>query len=240
MFPPPTVELAERGTIRLIPSGRLKEPALQPLAATPEALNDLAELESATNARLRAREIGLLDLDPRELAFGRPGYSFINAAFVYTRPGGSRFNGDERGAWYCSFDIETSLAEVSYHLTRELEAVGRFDNTTDYAELIADFFAPFHDVRAAGWATEPALQANPHVAYPAGQRLARRLRKECASNGIVYPSIRRSGGTCLVVFYPHLVQNFHRGGLWRLAWQGSPTPTMKRLGNATFRRSGAN
>jgi len=27
-------------------------------------------------------------------------------------------------------------------LTRELEAVGWFENTTDYAELIADFFGP--------------------------------------------------------------------------------------------------
>lgn len=30
------------------------------------------------------------------------------------------------------FSAETSLSEVSYYLTRELEAIGRFENVTDY------------------------------------------------------------------------------------------------------------
>src|SRR3954470_23852884 len=116
----PTVDLAQRDTIRLISTGRLKEPVLLPLAGNPRALDELAELEGVTSLRLRGQETGLTDLDPRELVFGRPGYTFINAAFLYTRPGGNRFNGEERGAWYCAFEVETSLAEVSYHLTREL------------------------------------------------------------------------------------------------------------------------
>jgi hypothetical protein len=37
-----------------------------------------------------------------------------------------------------------------------------------YAELIADFFGPFHDLRSAGPAVEPALHADPVVGYPAG------------------------------------------------------------------------
>ncbi|MGH6902228.1 MAG: RES family NAD+ phosphorylase, partial [Geminicoccaceae bacterium] len=140
---PPTVDLAQRDTVRLVSTGRLKAPALLPLAADDRALDELASLESATNARLRAEETGLADLDPRELVFGRAGRTFVNAAFTHTRPGGNRFNGDERGAWYAGFEAGTALAEVAYHLTRELEAVGRFENVTDYAELHADFFGPF-------------------------------------------------------------------------------------------------
>ena len=161
--------------------------------------------------------------------FGRAGYTFINAAFTHTRPGGNRFNSEDRGAWYCAFEVEISLGEVSYHLTRELEAIGRFDNVTDYAELLADFFGPFHDLRGVAPATESALREDPGVAYPAGQALARRLRTEAASNGIVYPSIRHAGGACLVAFRPDLVQNLRQGGIWRLEWQGSPTPVMTRL-----------
>jgi hypothetical protein len=120
---PPTVDLAQRDTVRLISTGRFKAPALAALAADQPAFDDIASLESATNNRVRAQESGLPDLDPRELVFGRPGYTLINAAFAHTRPGGNRFNGDDRGAWYCGFEAETSLAEVSYHLTRELAAV---------------------------------------------------------------------------------------------------------------------
>lgn len=226
MWPLPTVDLAQRDTIRLISTGRLKEPVLLPLAANQGALDDLADLESVTNGRLQAQESGLPDLDPRELVFGRAGHTFINAAFTHARPGGNRFNGDDRGAWYCGFEVETSLGEVSYHLTRELEAIGRFENVTDYAELIADFFGPFHDLRTADRAAETALHDDPASAHPAGKALARRLRTEAGSNGIVYPSVRHVGGTCLAAFRPDLVLNLRQGRLWRLEWQGSPTPTM--------------
>src|ERR1700743_1565830 len=143
---PPTVSLSQRYTVRLISTGRLKDPVLLPLAANHGALEDLAELESATNGRLIAQESGLPHLDPRELVFGRAGFTFINAAFTHTRPGGNRFNDGDRGAWYCGFDAATAIDEVSYHLTRELEAINRFENITDYAELISDFFVPFHDM----------------------------------------------------------------------------------------------
>ena len=228
MLLPPTVDVAQRDTVRLISTGRLKDPVLLPLAANHGALEDLAALESVTNGRLIAQETGLPELDARELVFGRAGYTFINAAFTHTRPGGNRFNDDNRGAWYCAFQAETAIGEVSYHLTRELEAIGRFENVTDYAELIADFFGLFHDLRVVDFTDDTALHVNPAVAYPAGQALARSLRTEAASNGIIYPSIRHAGGTCLVAFRPDIVQNLRQGGIWRLEWQGAPQPTVAR------------
>ena len=227
---PPAVDLAQRDTLRLISTGRLEPPVLSDLAADADALASLQDLESLTNARLLAQERGLADLDPRELVFGRPGHSFVNAAFAHTRPSGNRFNDESRGAWYGAFEVETAIAEIAYHLTRELEAVGRFDNVTDYAELIADFYGPFHDLRAGDRSAEAALHADPAIGYPAGQALARRLRTEAASNGIVYPSVRRAGGTCLAAFLPDLVQNLRQGGLWQLAWHGHPEPSVTRLG----------
>jgi hypothetical protein len=223
---PPTADLAQRDTVRLVSSGRLKEPVLRPLAADSDTLDALAGLESVTNGRVQAEETGLPDLDPRELVFGRAGYTFINAAFTHTRPGGNHFNGEDRGAWYGGFDAETALAEVAYHLTRELEAVGRFDNRTDYAELIADFFGPFHDLRDRDRAAEAALDPDPAIGYPAGQPLAKRLRSDAGSDGIVYPSAWHAEGTCLVALRPDLVQNLRQGGIWRLAWQGGPKPSI--------------
>jgi len=227
---PPTFDLTQRDTVRLISTGRLKDTVLLPLAANHGALEDLAALESATNGRLVAQETGLPQLDPRELVFSRAGFTFINAAFTHTRPGGNRFNDDDRGAWYCAFDADTAIGEVSYHLTRELEAVGRFENVTDYAELIADFFGPFHDLRDVDVEVDPVLHKDLAIAYPAGQNLARQLRIDHSSNGIIYPSIRHARGTCLVCFRPDLVQNLRQGGIWRLEWQGAPRPTVTREG----------
>lgn len=224
---PPGIDINQRDTLRLISTGRLKDPVLLPLAANQGALDDLASLESATNARLHAQQTGLPDLDPRELVYGRPGYSFVNAAFTHTRPGGNRFNGDDRGAWYAALEIETALGEVGYHLARELEAIGRFENITDYAELLADFVGLFHDLRGAA-PGEACLDPEPAIGYAAGQALARRLRAEASSNGLIYPSVRRPGGTCLVAFRPDLVQNMRQGAIWRLEWQGAREPTATR------------
>ncbi len=223
---PPVSDIVQRDTVRLIPSGRLKPPVLAPLAATPEALDDLAALEGVTNGRIQASGSGLPGLDPRELVFGRPNDSFVNAAFTHIRPGGNRFNDGQRGAWYCGWDAETSLGEVAYHLTRELDAIGRYDTHVDYAELIADFIGPFHDLRGAGnadWRPGGVLGDDTATAYPVGQALARRLHG-LGSNGLIYPSVRRPGGTCLAAFRPSLVQNLRQGGLWRLTWAGSRIP----------------
>jgi hypothetical protein len=227
---PPRADISQRGTIRLISTGRLKPPVLAPLAGNDRELESLAELEGATSGRLQAQEGGLPDLDPRELVFGRPGYSFVNAAFAYTRPGGNRFNDDARGAWYCAFEIETALGEVSFHLTRELAAIDRFENATDYAELVADFTGAFHDLRGTEFSADPVLDPDIAIAYPAGQALARHLRKQEAAIGLVYRSVRHEGGTCLAAFYPDLVQNLRQGGIWRLEWRGSPVPRITSLG----------
>lgn len=229
MLVPPRADIARRDTIRLISTGRLKKPVLSSLARNHGELEDLAALEGATSGRLQAQEGGLSDLDPRELVFGRPGYTFINAAFAYTRPGGNRFNDDARGVWYCAFDAETALGEVAFHLTRELAAVDRFENVTDYAELVADFVGSFHDLRGAEFSNDPVLDPDTAVAYPAGQTLAGYLRRQEAAIGLVYPSVRHAEGTCLAAFYPDLAQNLRQGGIWRLEWQGSPIPVITSL-----------
>jgi len=221
---PKTARIDQRATVRLVSSAWARPPALGPLAASFGALEALAELESVTNGRLAAQTHGMADLDPKELVFGRSSHTFVNAAFAHTRPRGNRFNDERRGAWYCAFDSGTALAEVSFHLTRELETIGRFENSTDYVELLADFNADFHDLRAPGFGVEPALDKDTAIAYPAGQALARMLRLTADSNGIVYRSRRRVGGTCLVAFRPEIVQAVRQGAVWNLEWKGKSVP----------------
>nr|WP_169560083.1 RES family NAD+ phosphorylase [Sneathiella chinensis] len=155
------------------------------------------------------------------------GYSYVNAAFCYTRTTGNRFNGPERGAWYAAHGkdaLETAKAEVAFHLGRELHNTGIYENITAYRELIAGFTGQFHTLQKAG--AHPALTPDPAVGYPAGQHLAASLRAEGAS-GLLYPSIRRKGGRCLVAFRTNLVQNIRQGDGWRFEWDGSPTPVIE-------------
>lgn len=216
-------QIIEPKTVRLVASARLQPPSLDPLVDTDDEMDQLVSLELATHGRLEAKARGLPDLDPRELVFGVPNETFINAAFCYTRPGGNRFNGEGRGAWYASRKARTSLAEVSFHLTRALAETGLYENTTDYAELFADFIGNFQDLRAVN-PTPDCLKENTDVAYPAGQQLAKDLMDENQVYGIVYPSVRHSGGVCLAALYPSVVQNVRQGGLWRLTWSGAPEP----------------
>ena len=102
---------------------------MAPLADGEEDLAILEEIERMTSAR---QTIGLPipgGLHPSELLTEAAGYGWtlVNAAFCYMRSTGNRFKGPERGAWYASYGdlaVEIAQAEVSWHLTQELEATG--------------------------------------------------------------------------------------------------------------------
>ncbi len=221
---PPLVPIAEPATVRLIPTAYDKPPVLRPLVDDEDELKILEDIEGLTNRRLRAQRWGLPDLDPRELAFKVWGHSHINAAFAYTRPEGNRFNGPDRGAWYCAFDDLTAIDEVGYHRTRELIRIDRFVDEAIYQALLAGFIGDFHDLRQMK-APLACLDPDPEIGYPEGQKLARDLRADKA-RGIVYPSARKPGGVCLVAFEPRLVQNVRPAARWKLTWDGKPEFTV--------------
>lgn len=223
----PVTELIARATVRLIPTAYYKPPVLQPLAETDADLDALADLEALTNRRIIGQRDGLADLDPRELAFRareqnlrRWGSTHVNAAFLYTRSGGNRFNDERRGAWYSALDDLTALEEVAFHRTRELHFTRYYHDAACYQALLADFIGPFADLRPL----EPvpdALHPDPETGYPAGQALANALR-ENGHAGLAYPSVRRTGGECLVSFVPQVIQNVRPGAKWQLKWEGTP------------------
>ena len=78
-------------------------------------LDGIFKLDNASNDRLWAESGRALGSDQRELVFGIPSYRIINAAFCHPAPNGARFNSPDRGAWYASFELETSQAEAAYH-----------------------------------------------------------------------------------------------------------------------------
>ena len=221
------IEIIEPATIRLIPTAYITEPALTPLADNDADRALLAELEGLTSPRLSPPMMpaGVVASELLTEAAGY-GHTYVNAAFCYVRPGGNRFNGGDRGAWYCTMGenaLRTAQAEVVFHLTRELDNVGVYDNITAYREVLAGFMGSFHDIRGEPGARY--LDADPAVAYPAGQALASRLL-DAGSNGIVYPSVRTQDGTCLAAFRPNLVQNIRLGATVTFQWAGQRQPVI--------------
>ena len=214
-FPVNTLAIAR--AVRLVSTARLRDPVLLRLVDS-SLLDDLAEIEGATSARLLDESLAA-NLFPS----GRPHSTFVNAAFAYFRPQElNRFNGPGRGAWYAALEVETSIAEVAFHIRRELDRVRDYNAVIEYSETWASFAGDFVDLRGVAPAPD-CLHPDPAIGYPAGNLLADEAMT-AGFNGIVYPSVRRAGGTCLVALWPHAVQSVAQGRVIRLVWAGSPEP----------------
>ena len=213
---PTEIEISQPFTLRLIPSAYFQPPILRPLVDTDDEVSVLQAIERKTSKRLSQRKI-----NPD---FQDWGSSCVEAAFAYRREGGNRFNDFHHGAWYAAFDEQTAISEVAFHKTRELGFIKdpgrRYRDEKLYSGLQASFIGRFHDVREI----EPRpdyLLAEIDVAYPAGQALANDLLA-VGSRGLIYPSLRNPGGTCLVAFQEIVVQDVRPGAKWKLSWNGSP------------------
>ena len=223
---PPTAPLDQRDTHRLVPS-RYSPQGESVLTRIADPGDDahlaaIFELDGATNDRLLAERGLLPGIGPEELVFAVPLATVINAAFCHAHPLGSRFAGADRGAWYAGFEIATSHAEVAFHKSVELAEIGWPDESITYDDYQADFAGEFHDLRdGAGW----TACLSP-TSYLASQALAARLL-EAGALGVVYPSVRHDGGTCLACFRPALVGRVRRAGTWRFTWEGGEGPRIE-------------
>ena len=222
---PPVTPVKRTGTHRLIPSRQLPggESVLTGIADDDEHLRALFEVDAATNERLLAERGRALAIGPDELVTAVPHAAVINAAFCHPHPLGARFNGPDRGAWYAAFELDTAKAEVAFHKSVELAEIGSPNESVTYDEYLADFKADFHDLRdARGFRSSLDPKS-----YLASQALADALL-EAGALGVVYPSVRRDGGTCLACFRPALVTHVRPGARWRFTWTDGDLPQIVR------------
>jgi hypothetical protein len=212
------------GTHRLIPTKYSGERVLEMLSLPPGVLADLSELDAATNERTIAERGGNRGIGPGELLYGVPEAQIVNAAFTHHGPHGGRLHSPQRGAWYAGVELETSVAEVAFHKRRFLEdarLTGQY--TFDYRDFLADFSGQFHCLDSNE--SQACLQPGPiPQCYGASQALANALLY-AGSNGIVYPSVRHSTGTCIACFRPALVFHPRRVQEYRIT-MGAGTPAM--------------
>lgn len=221
----PVVTVAYPKTVRLVTTARLRAPVLAALVDGETELQALAEIEGATSARLMAQSVGISGLHPNELVYDVPHAQFINASFAYAKPREpNRFNGPNRGAWYAALTVKTCLVEVTFHMRTFLADVGDYNAVVEYAEMFCSLAGDFLDLRQVP--QHASLHPNKALGYPAGNMLAEQTRAQ-GLNGIVYPSVRHTGGTCLVALRPAAVQSVRQGDVYRLAWRGGPEPSVE-------------
>jgi RES domain-containing protein len=220
----PPVRLVRRyDTHRLVPA-RHGETVLARIADDDAHLRDIFEIDAATNERVLAENNLLPGVRPHELVFGVPYFRIVNAAFCHASPLGGRFNGPERGAWYAAFELATAQAEVGFHKSIELAEAAWPDERIVYDDYLSDVSAELHDLRGDR-AHSGCLEPD---SYVASQRLAAELL-DAGSLGVVYPSVRRRGGTNVACFRPALVNNVRKADSYELAWKGGEGPTIRRM-----------
>jgi RES domain len=202
---------------RLIPSRYSEKQSVLAEVADEEMLDDITLLDGASNERIQTERSGKMGISTFELVYGIPNAHIVNAAFSYTSETGSRFNDRTRGAWYAADELDTSLAEVTYHkATRLAEIVAPGlpgerpeGDVSTYDDWLADFRSPFHTLDSSEQYGD-YLQPEPvPQCYAASQALAQLLIGQ-ESNGLIYPAVRRPPHLCLVCFRPALVYNPRR------------------------------
>ncbi len=214
---PPLARITWKPCWRLVPS-RFPPQGLFDRVADPADLEAVFAVESLTNDRLRA-EAGDITLVPPAERVSGPGTTPIMAAFTHLNPLGSRFTDGTYGVYYAARDIDTAIAETSFHRARFLAATDEPPIEVDMRGYASDVDADFHDIRGQQAAMAHVYDPDP-AHYAAGQGFARTLREE-GSNGIAYDSVRLPGGQCLSVFRPPVLSPVRQGPHFSYVWDGS-------------------
>lgn len=186
--------------------------------ADPEDWPLLIAAEQKTNPRLMAT-LGALDLVPPRRRVAGPGATYLMAPFTHVSPDRpSRFTKGNYGVLYAAKRFETALLETMHHHARFMGRTHETPGwTSQFRELVLDIDAALHDLRGDGTALRPALDAD---SYVEAQQLGAALRG-AASEGLVYPSQRDTGGECVALFYPDHASNLIQGRHLDYHWDGT-------------------
>ena len=152
----------------------------------------LAEIESLTNPRLRD-EIGEIRLVPVEERVSGPGASWVMASFTHLNPKGSRFSDGSYGVYYAARELETAIAETTFHLGRFYAATADPPHAEDMRVLSGRVDTRFHDLRGGDPRWRACLDPEDYAAsralgrQPARRRQQRHRLAECPPDGRPMP-----------------------------------------------------
>lgn len=191
---------------------------------TVEELQEAFLIENFTNPRSNLA-LGAFNLIPEdELIMGQPTANVVMAAFIHVSDEGSRFNDKRLGAWYAATDVETAIEETVYHNTRRLAASdGGFPNTIQLREYVTTTLSQLVDLRGLQRPEPDLYHESDYTQSQAFSNAHRWPFADPAYDGVIYDSVRKSGGTNVCLFRPQaltlpVTQAHHYQYRWD--WQG--------------------
>jgi hypothetical protein len=187
------------------------------LTPDPAVWDALIALEQLTNPRVRD-DVGDIALVPADERVAGPGASYVMASFTHLNPKGSRFSDGTFGVYYAAAELETAIAETVFHFEEFARDGADPPRMEDMRVLVGVAAMDFEDVDAV---PEPLRsQVLDPASYAASRPHAQQLRDDGAM-GVVYPSVRRVGGTCIGAFKPPAVGLPHQERHLKYRWDGT-------------------
>lgn len=195
---------------RLIPS-RFPPVSLFDWALSARELEEIAALEGMTNQRLQSEYGSIYLVPPADWVSGE-GSTPLMAAF--THPGSSRFSDGSYGIYYAGNSLKTAINETKFHRECFLNASNEPPCQIQMREYIANVKKPLVTISQT---SHPTLLSPNLSAYSDPQNFGRQI-KENNEWGIIYPSVRQRGGTCVAIFRPPALtiptQGCHLDYIW--------------------------
>jgi len=212
---PPVHHVGLPRALRIIPS-RYPPVGIFDTVANAEDLEATFHVEGMTNERLRA-EVGDLRLVPQAEWLTGPGTTPIMSAFTHMNPSGSRFSDGTYGVYYAAGDEETAIAEARHGRERFMRLSGEPAQRLEMRMYAGAIEGNFHDLRGLT-ADFPGILVPD--SYTASQAFARTLRAG-GSAGIVYESVRRTGGECVACFKTAVIRPVVQAKHFYFLWDGN-------------------
>lgn len=182
----------------------------------PAVWDVLIELEQATNPRVRD-ETGEIALVPPERRVTGPNASWVMAPFTHVNRNGSRFSDGSYGVYYAARTLQTAIKETGYHFARFAADSSDPPRREDMRVLLGSLDARLHDVsRLDDRLKRLILDAE---SYAHSRPFAAELRDN-DSDGIVYPSVRDEGGSCIAAFWPDVADRPVQERHLQYEWDG--------------------
>ncbi|GAC1613241.1 MAG: RES family NAD+ phosphorylase [Vulcanimicrobiaceae bacterium] len=172
------------------------------------------ELEALTNPRVREEAGDLRKIRSADFISGKNTAPVI-ASFVYSGP--SRFTDGRYGVYYAALQEETAIAESIYHTEKRLREWHEPSIDIDKRIYTAAIKGAFDDVRGKG----TRAKIYDRIDYTASQAYARKLYEANSVDGIVYQSVRKSGGECVAAFRPRSISACRVWKHMQFRWDGS-------------------
>jgi hypothetical protein len=195
----------------------------RPIVARLRSVTNIAALETVealTNPRIRQEWSPRRKIRPEDI--GAAPEELVLASFVYSGP--SRFTDGSFGVYYAAFERETAIAESRFHTERFL-SLSHVPATNVFKRVLrAKASGLYDDIRKVA-ADDPIYAPDPD-AYAAAQSYALGVYARNREDGIVYRSVRRDDGTCVVAFRPRLVTGSTTAEMLLYAYDGARIDTI--------------